>query len=52
MRDVKVSVRKYTIPENLKNKNYSTDDEYRENFKRWIEEIWKEKDREIERLKF
>ena len=52
MRDVKVFVRKYTIPENLKNKNYSTDDEYRENFKRWIEEIWEEKDREIERLKF
>ncbi len=52
MRDVKVSVRKYTIPENLKNKNYSTDDEYRENFKRWIEGIWEEKDKEIERLKF
>ena len=52
MRDVKVSVRKYTIPENLKNKNYSSDYEYRENFKKWIEEIWEEKDKEIERLKF
>jgi len=52
MRDVKVSVKKYTIPENLKNKNYSTDEEYRKNFKIWIEEIWEEKDKEIERLKF
>ena len=52
MRDVKVSVKKYTIPENLKNKNYSTDEEYRKNFKIWIEAIWEEKDKEIERLKF
>src|SRR6056300_24325 len=52
MRDVKVLVRKYNIPENLKNKNYSTDEEYRKNFKIWIENIWEDKDKEIERLKF
>ena len=52
MRDVKVSVKKYNIPEDLKNKNYSTDEEYRKNFKIWIEGIWVEKDKEIERLKF
>ena len=52
MRDVKVSVKKYNIPEGLKNKNYSTDEEYRKNFKIWIEGIWEEKDKEIERLKF
>ena len=52
MRDVKVSVKKYVIPENLKNKNYSTDEQYRENFKEWIEKIWAEKDLEIEKLKF
>ena len=52
MKDVKVLVKKYDIPENLKNKNYSTDAEYRENFKNWIEAIWIEKDQEIERLKF
>ena len=52
MKDVKVLVRKFDIPENLKNKNYSTDAEYRENFKNWIEAIWIEKDQEIERLKF
>ena len=52
MRDVKVSVKKYNIPEDLKNINYSTDEEYRKNFKIWIEGIWEEKDKEIERLKF
>jgi len=52
MRDVKVLVRKYNIPENLKNKNYSTDEEYRKNFKIWIENIWEDKDKEIEKLKF
>ena len=52
MKDVKVLVRKYDIPENLKNKNYSTDAEYRKNFKNWIEAIWIKKDQEIERLKF
>ena len=52
MRDVKVSVKKYNIPEDLKNKNYSKDAEYRKNFKIWIEGIWEEKDKEIERLKF
>lgn len=52
MRDVKVLVKKYEIPENLQNKNYSTDDQYRKDFKEWIEEIWKEKDLEIEKLKF
>ena len=52
MRDVKVLVKKYEIPENLRNKNYSTDDQYRKDFKEWIEEIWKEKDLEIEKLKF
>ena len=52
MRYVKVSVKKYNIPEDLKNKNYSTDEEYRKNFKIWIEGIWEEKDKEIERLKF
>ena len=52
IRDVKVSVKKYNIPDDLKNKNYSTDEEYRKNFKIWIEGIWEEKDKEIERLKF
>ena len=52
MRHVKVIVKKYDIPERLKNKNYSTDEQYREDFKIWIETIWSEKDNDIENLKF
>ena len=52
MRDVKVLIKKYKIPENLKNKNYFSDQDYRKNFKNWIEEIWAEKDLNIEKLKF
>jgi 1-acyl-sn-glycerol-3-phosphate acyltransferase len=52
MRHVKVIVKKYDIPERLKNKNYSTDEQYREDFKIWIETIWAEKDNDIENLKF
>lgn len=52
MRDVKILVKKYKIPEHLKHKNYSDDEEYRNNFKEWIESIWKEKDKDIDNLKF
>ncbi len=52
MRQVKVCVKKYNIPESLKNRNYSTDEQYREDFKLWIESIWAEKDKDIENLKF
>ena len=52
MRHVKVCVKKYEIPESLKNRNYSTDEQYREDFKVWIESIWAEKDEDIENLKF
>ena len=52
MRQVKVCVKKYNIPESLKNRNYSTDEQYREDFKVWIESIWAEKDKDIENLKF
>ena len=52
MRHVRVCVKKYDIPESLKNRNYSTDEQYREDFKVWIESIWAEKDEHIENLKF
>ena len=52
MRHVRVFVKKYDIPESLKNRNYSTDEQYREDFKVWIESIWAEKDEHIENLKF
>ena len=40
------------IPENLKNKNYMEDSAYRENFKKWVEVIWVDKDESISNLKF
>tara|TARA_B100000575_G_scaffold94095_1_gene75020 strand:- start:49 stop:945 length:897 start_codon:yes stop_codon:yes gene_type:complete len=52
MCEVKVLVTKYEIPDSLKNRNYSDDDQYRNDFKKWIESIWIIKDADIERLKF
>lgn len=52
MKDVKVFIKSYKIPENLKNRNYGSDHLYREEFKEWIEEIWDEKDRKIDELNF
>ena len=52
MRDVKVYIKSYKIPDNLKGRNYSNDEAYREEFKKWIEEIWFEKDKKISELKF
>ena len=52
MKHVKVLVTKYKIPDNLKNKNYANDKDYRDEFKNWIEAIWTEKDKKIEELKF
>ena len=52
MKNVKILVKKYDFPEHLKEKNYSADDQYREDFKDWIEGIWAQKDKDIESLKF
>ena len=52
MKHVKVLVTKYKIPDNLKNRNYANDKDYRDEFKNWIESIWTEKDIKIEELKF
>ena len=52
MKHAKVLVTKYKIPEYLKNRNYTKDHDYRNEFKNWIESIWEEKDKKIEELKF
>ena len=39
------------IRDRLKEKNYLKDDQYREDFKMWIEDIWQQKDINIEKLK-
>ena len=52
MRNVKVDIQEYSIPDNLKNKNYLDDGSYRANFKQWIEALWVKKDARFEELKF
>ena len=52
MRDVKILVKEHEIPRHLKNKDYSEDESYRDNFKIWIEEIWVKKDQDMDNLKF
>ena len=52
MADVKILVKKFKIPESLKNKSYLDDNEYRIEFKYWIEDIWSHKVKSIESLKF
>ena len=52
MNKVQILVKKYEIPEKLKEKNYLNDGQYRENFKMWIEDIWQQKDKNIDKLKF
>ena len=52
MADVKILVKKFKIPKSLKNKSYLDDNEYRIEFKNWIEDIWSQKDKSIESLKF
>jgi len=51
MSEVKILVKKYEIPEKLKEKNYLKDNQYREDFKMWIEDIWQQKDINIDKLK-
>ena len=52
MNKVQILVKKYEIPEKLKEKNYLNDGQYREDFKMWIEDIWQQKDKNIDKLKF
>ena len=52
MNKVQILVKKYEIPKKLKEKNYLNDGQYREDFKMWIEDIWQQKDKNIDKLKF
>ena len=45
-------VKKYKIPPKLKNKNYIHDENYRKDFRKWMNEIWNIKDKTIDDLKF
>ncbi len=48
---VKAEVREIPIPENLLNGNYQADREYRAEFQSWLQNIWEDKEKTIERLK-
>ena len=43
MREAKVYAKAHEIPETLKGKNFDQEEEYRKEFKNFIEKIWNEK---------
>jgi len=45
MSDIKIKVRTIEIPEDLLNKDYSKDSQFRNDLKDWLNQIWEEKDR-------
>ena len=45
---VEVIIKKIKIPENLKNKNYITDHEFRKNLQTWLNELWLEQDKRLD----
>ena len=48
----KVAVKTYSLPENLKNRSFEEEDNYRRDFQTFIDAIWLEKDQMIKDLKF
>ena len=52
MRQAKVYAKAHEIPETLKGKNFDQEDEYRREFKNFIEKIWKEKQELYTELEF
>ena len=48
----KVVAKTYTLPENLKNKSFEEEDDYRKNFQTFVDAIWLEKQQTIKDLKF
>ena len=52
MRQAKVYAKAHEIPETLKGKNFDQEEEYRREFKNFIEKIWKEKQELYTELEF
>ena len=48
----KVVAKTYTLPENLKNRSFEEEDDYRKDFQAFIDVIWLEKQETIKDLKF
>ena len=51
MNEATVLINSYDIPNHLRGKDYSVDNEGREEFRKFLEEIWQKKDEAIEREK-
>ncbi len=49
--EVVVHIRQHKIPSNLMNGNYSIDRNYRITLQKWVNEIWKQKDEELKKLR-
>ena len=48
MNEASVTINTYPIPEKLRNKDYATDTEAREELRNFLEEVWQNKDQIIE----
>ena len=48
----RVVAKTYALPENLKNRSFEEEDDYRKNFQTFVDAIWLEKQQTIEDLKF
>ena len=47
----KVVAKTYALPENLKNRSFEEEDDYRRNFQKFVDAIWLEKQQTIKDLK-
>ena len=48
----KVVARKYVLPENLKNRSFEEEDDYRKSFQKFVDSIWLDKQQTMKNLKF
>lgn len=51
VRMVRVHVRRIEIPEAMTRGNYQDDPEFREQFRHWLNDVWKQKDQLLEQLR-
>lgn len=50
IKDIKVVIREIPVPKEFLGRKYSDDPDFRENMQAWVNEIWKEKDRQYQLL--
>ncbi|KAA3659153.1 MAG: acyltransferase [Calditrichaeota bacterium] len=48
--NITVRVETLDVPENVVGKDYSEDKSFRENFQKWVNELWQKKDEQIEKI--